>query len=64
MNILKKTMKIQSVTQAEISRKMGVTKQAVNNWTRGISLPSPKYMKKLSDYLKVSIDKLFFNDEQ
>jgi transcriptional regulator with XRE-family HTH domain len=63
MNNLKKTMKIRSITQAELARQLKVTKQCVNNWTRGINYPDYKNMKKVAEYLQVPIGKLFFEED-
>ena len=64
MNKLKKTLEQQGVTQSELARQMKVTRQAVNNWTRGISYPNMKLIKSVSEYLKVPIGKLFFEEEE
>ena len=64
MNKLKKTLEQQGVAQSELARQMKVTRQAVNNWTRGISYPNMKLIKQVSDYLKVPIDKLFFDENE
>jgi DNA-binding XRE family transcriptional regulator len=62
MNNLNKTLKQQGVTQSELARQLKVTRQCVNNWTRGINLPNMKLIKLVSIYLKVPIDKLFFEE--
>jgi len=64
MNNLKKTMDQQGVTQSELARQLKVTRQCVNNWTRGINLPNMKIIKTVSIYLQVPIDKLFFGEDK
>ena len=62
MNNLKKVLQQQNVTQSELARQVKVTRQCVNNWTRGINYPGMKLIKSVSDYLKVPIDELFFKE--
>ena len=62
-NNLLKVLNQQSVTQSELARQLKVSRQCINNWTRGINYPGMKLIKQVSDYLKVPIDKLFFGDE-
>ncbi len=62
MNNLKKTLKQQGITQTSFAKVMGCSKQAVNYWVNGKTMPSTKRMKNISEYLKVSIEKLFFKD--
>jgi len=60
MNNLKKTLQQQGITQTAFAKVMGCSKQAVNYWVNGKTMPSIKRMKKISLYLQVSIEKLFF----
>ena len=63
MNNLEKILKQQSVTKSELARQLNVSRQRVNNWTRGKNYPSRNLVKLISAYLKVPIDKLFFNED-
>ncbi len=46
------------ITQAELAKKLGVTRAGVNAWEMGISVPSTQYIIKLADYFTVSTDYL------
>ena len=59
---LKKILRQQNISQADFARRMGVTRQAVHRWTKGNNYPGRLMMMKISVYLKVPIDKLFFED--
>lgn len=44
------------MTQAELARKLGVTRSGVNAWEMGITTPSTQYVVELSMLFKVSTD--------
>ena len=44
------------MTQAELARKLGVTRSGVNAWEMGITTPSTQYVVELSLLFKVSTD--------
>lgn len=44
------------ITQAELARRLGVTRSGMNAWEMGISEPSTKYVTKLATLFKVSTD--------
>ena len=46
------------MTQAELARKLGVTRSGVNAWEMGITTPSTQYIVELSLLFKVSTDYL------
>ena len=46
------------ITQAELARKLGVTRSGVNAWEMGISVPSTQYIAELSVFFEVSVDYL------
>ena len=46
------------ITQAELARKLGVTRSGVNAWEMGISVPSTQYIAELSVFFGVSVDYL------
>ncbi len=46
------------ITQAELARKLGVTRSGVNAWEMGISVPSTQYIAELSIFFGVSVDYL------
>ena len=45
-------------TQAELARKLGVTRSSVNAWELGISVPSTQYIVELASMFNVSTDYL------
>ncbi len=46
------------MTQAELARKLGVTRSGVNAWEMGISVPSTQYLVELALLFHVSTDYL------
>lgn len=60
---LEKILKQQNISQADFARHIGVSRQAVNYWVKGKNYPSKKLIKMISAYLKVPIDKLFFDED-
>ncbi len=61
---LKKYMKQNNITAAEISEKLGITRSAVTNWSNGIRWPKDdKRIKALAAVLKVGVEDLF-NDHE
>ena len=49
----------QNMTQAELARKLGITRNGVNSWEQALSIPSPNYIVELSKLFGVSTDYLF-----
>ena len=45
-----------NMTQADLARKLGVTRSGVNAWELGITTPSTQYVMELSMLFKVSTD--------
>lgn len=50
-------------TQAELARKLGITRSSVNAWEMGISVPSTQYIVELSNVFGVSTDYLLCVDK-
>lgn len=48
----------QNITQAELSRQLGITRSSVNAWELGISIPSTQYVVELAAIFRVSTDYL------
>ena len=48
----------QGITQAELARRLGVTRSGVNAWEMGISVPSTQYIVELAQFFGVSADYL------
>ncbi len=47
-----------NLTQAELAKRLGITRSSVNAWEMGISTPSTQYLLELSHIFKVSTDYL------
>ena len=45
-------------TQAELARRMNITRNGVNSWEQGLSMPSPACLVDLSKLFSVSTDYL------
>lgn len=45
-------------TQAELAKRLGITRSSVNAWEMGISVPSTQYVVELASIFKVSTDYL------
>ena len=46
------------LTQADLAKKLGITRSGVNAWEAGISVPSTQYIVELSKFFHVSTDYL------
>lgn len=46
----------QRLTQAELAKRLGITRSGVNAWEMGISVPSTQYLVELATVFKVSTD--------
>jgi len=47
-----------NMTQADLARKLNITRSSVNAWEMGISTPSTAYIVELAQLFKVSTDYL------
>lgn len=45
-------------TQAELARRLGITRNGVNSWEQGLSMPSPAFLVELAKAFSVSTDYL------
>lgn len=45
-------------TQAELARRLGITRNGVNSWEQGLSMPSPACLVDLAEVFSVSTDYL------
>ena len=55
---LKEARKAKRYSQAEVSKMLGVTQQAVGKWETGRSTPDPQTLARVAAYFKVSTDYL------
>lgn len=46
------------ITQAELGRKLGVTRSAVNTWEMGLSIPQLKHVMEMAEIFHTPIDEL------
>ncbi|MBE5040135.1 helix-turn-helix transcriptional regulator [Oscillospiraceae bacterium DSM 107454] len=46
------------MTQAELARKLGLTRSSINGWEMGLSVPSTQYIVELAKLFNVSTDYL------
>lgn len=46
------------MTQAQLAKRLGITRSSVNAWEMGISVPSTQYIVELAQLFKVSTDYL------
>ncbi len=47
-----------NLTQAQLAKRLNITRSSVNAWEMGISAPSTQYIVELADIFKVSTDYL------
>ena len=50
------------LSQAELSKRLGITRSSVNAWEMGISVPSTPYLVELAHIFRVSTDYLLCVD--
>ena len=55
---IKEIRVMHKMTQAELAKKIGITRSSVNAWEMGISVPSTQYLIELSTIFNVSTDYL------
>lgn len=52
------------MTQADVAKKLFVTRQTVSSWENGKSYPDLDMLVKISDVYKVSVDSLLREDNE
>lgn len=55
--------KINKLTQEQLANKLGITKNAVSKWERGLCLMDMSLLKPLSDILNVSINEILAGEK-
>ena len=60
---IKMLRETKGITQAELARKLGVTRSSVNAWELGISVPSTQWLVQLATVFDVSTDYLLCADK-
>lgn len=53
---IRELRELQNLSQAELGKKLGITRSSVNAWEMGINLPSTHYLIELSRIFRVSTD--------
>ena len=60
---IKELRQARHMTQAELAKALGLTKQCVSNWENDNVAPSVEMLVKIADYFCVSTDYLLGRDE-
>lgn len=55
---IKKLREARGWTQAELARRLGVTRNGVNSWEQGLSMPSPACLVELAKVFSISTNYL------
>ena len=58
-----KQRKLKELTQEELAEKLGITKNAVSKWERGLCLMDMSLLKPLSEILEVSINEILAGEK-
>lgn len=56
---IQETRKSKEITQEQLAEKLGVSKNAVSKWERGLNLPDASIMQELCVILDISLNELF-----
>ncbi len=62
--ILKRLLREQDMTVAQLSRQLSIPRQTLDNWLSGQEPRSLKQVKKVAEYFGVSLDYLCFGEEE
>lgn len=54
--------KLKQITQEQLAEKLGVSKNAVSKWERGLNLPDASIMQELCNTLEISLNELFVGE--
>lgn len=52
------------ITQAELGKKLGVTRSAVNSWEMGLSIPQLKHVIEMAGIFNTTVDSLINSSKQ
>ena len=56
---ISESRKSKEITQEQLAEKLGVSKNAVSKWERGLNLPDASIMQELCNILEISLNELF-----
>ena len=59
---IKNLRELHKYTQADLAKKLGITRSSVNAWEMGISIPSTQYIIELANIFSVSTDYLLLGE--
>ena len=62
MTKLEKILNEKGIKQTWLAKKIGKTPPELNRWVKGRITPSYDIMHRISEALGISVDELFFND--
>lgn len=57
-NRIKRLREAEGLTQAELAKRLGITRSGVNAWEMGITTPSTQYIVELANLFNVTADYL------
>lgn len=60
---IRRLREAKGLTQAELSKALGLTRSSINSWEMGLSVPSTQYIVELAKIFAVSTDYLFGLDD-
>lgn len=60
---IKRLREQKRMTQADLAKRLGITRSSVNAWEMGISVPSTQYVVELAELFSVSTDYLLGVDD-
>ena len=67
MNIAKRILELSSkhnISQGELSKMVGVTRQTISSWENGKSVPDINQSVKLAKAFKITLDELIKEEEK
>ena len=67
MNIAKRILELRSkynISQGELSKMVGVTRQMISSWENGKSVPDINQSVKLAKAFKITLDELIKEEEK
>ena len=64
MNTIKKIREQKTISQVELSKKVGVSQGAISQWETGQSLPRAELLPKIAEILGCTVDELLGRDER
>lgn len=62
-DIFEQLLQERGITAYKVSKETGVTQSTLSDWKRGRSTPKTDNMKKIADYLGVTVDYLMTGEE-